>query len=385
VADGDIGSVRSTLEFDTEQGTYCRIIKVSDTIAAIVACETGGSRKITSVEVNPALPYALTVKDFLIWGHGYCNEHGICSKVANCVLVHYLDHLDGVGVRGQLASILVDNDGIMAATVTDNVITLADVPGNPDCTHQRGNIIAVVMNDSGSDGWIKTFTCTDLGVIGDPAEGSWEFEAGVAQYTLCCRVSDNFIAVVYNDSAPDGWIKTIAINASGAITNAFQDTLKIDDLGIDEPAICHVSGNIYAIVYKDSLGDGKIVTVAIDSSGNIDDSIKDFFVFETGTFTRPSICRVSDTIVAVAYMGPGDDGFLVTIEIDAAGQITEPVHASLEFETTWANYCAITHMQGDIYLIAFQSTDYDGFVVSVDIETPAIAVPHHEMIMKIGP
>ncbi|GAH69257.1 unnamed protein product, partial [marine sediment metagenome] len=200
-----------------------------------------------------------------------------------------------------------------------------------------------------------------------------------------CKVCDTIVAVAYRGPDNDGFLKTFEIDAAGVITNSFKDTLKFDDLGAEDPRICHVSGNIYAIVYRDSAGDGKIVTVTIDSSGNIGAAIEDFFVFETGAFYRPSICKVCDTIVAVAYRGPDNDGFLKTFEIDAAGEITEPVHDSLEFETTLAQYCAITHMQGNTYLIAFQSTDYDGFVVSVDIETPLGARPHHELLMGMGP
>lgn len=385
MADGDIGSVRSTLEFDPVVGTYCRIIKSFDTIATIAAFETGGKEKFSTIEVNPALPYALTLKDTLIYGFGGGSRHKLCERLPGCVLVHYLSHRDAAGVKVQLGSVIVGAGGAMGAALTDNVMTENSAGANPDLIHLLGDVIALVMGDSGGDGWIKTFSCTSVGDI-DPTElSSWEFETGVADHTNIIKISNNIVAVVYTDSVFDGWIKTIAIAGNGAITNAFQDFLEFEDTKCVDPRICHVSGNIYAIVYKDTNNDGKIVTVSIDSSGTIPATIEDFFVFETGTFNRPAICRVCDTMVAVAYGGPDDDGFLKTIEIDAAGQITEPVQDTLEFETTLCQNPSICYMQGDIYLIAFTSTGLDGFVVSVDIATPSVAVPHHEMIMKIGP
>lgn len=384
MAYGDIGSVRSTLEFNTLQGNHCEIIKLSDTIAAILSFEPV-ARELTSVEVNPALPYALTKKDSLVIGVSQYNDHGLCRRTANCALAYVNDNLSSGSTHASLASIIVDDEGAIGAAITDYLGATPVDSYYMDCCHLTGNIIVLVASDNVYDGWIKTASCTAAGDIGASILSSWEFETGIARYVQVLKTSGQFVAVVYQDASDDGWIKTIAISAAGVITNAFQGTLKFDDLGATYPRICHVSGNIYAIVYRNSAGDGKLVTVAIDSSGNIDAAIKDSYVFDAGSCTKPDICKVSDTIVAVVYTDVDDDGQLKTIEINAAGLITEPFLDSLEFETTLAQQCVITHMQGSIYLIAFDSTGYDGFVVSVDIDTPPVGRPHHEMTLGMGP
>jgi len=88
------------------------------------------------------------------------------------------------------------------------------------------------------------------------------------------------------------------------------DRLEVDTPG-HQPSMTHVSGDVYAIAYKSSSGD--LTTVEISAAGDF------IAVLDTQGLTNdgdkgdwPSIVRVSDYVVAVAFKGTDDNGWLET-------------------------------------------------------------------------
>jgi len=164
------------------------------------------------------------------------------------------------------------------------------------------------------------------GDITDPVLASLEFEPvddddDDIDYFMTL-VSRDIFAIVYDGdsehSGPhcEGCLKTVRIGSDGTITVI--DTFDFDD-EVDDPHIIRVSDGVVAIVYEDDdSDDGILKTVGINSDGTISGVIATL-VFEDDDSQEPYITQVSGDIFAIVYNGPGDDGFLKTVDINSDG------------------------------------------------------------------
>ena len=120
----------------------------------------------------------------------------------------------------------------------------------------------------------------------------------------------------------------------GSITDTVKDTLEFDANQGLEPDIIHVSGDVYAIVYRGPGNDGFVKTVEIATNGQITDTVIGTLEFDATEAREPNIGHVSCDIYAIAYRGSGRDGFLKTVQISDNGTIGDTVIGTLEFDTS---------------------------------------------------
>ena len=385
MADGDIGSVIDTINFAAVGAAHSRIVRVNDTIAIVIFGDTSSDQKVVTVEVDAAGQITNTLKDSLAWDGAWNGYNSICKRSDNIFVCSYRGSLDHVNIYGHLSTVHVGATGAIPASTHDDAVLDTSQISWSNIIHLAGNVVVVAFKDGGNDGMLKTFIVSAAGAITEPAQDTFEFDAAHGSYPHLCRVSDTVIAVCYTDASNNGQLFTIGIDATGNI-----DANKIDFYQFiagtgNFPRICHVSGDIYAVAYEGWGPYCTVVTFQISAAGQITEPFKDSWYDNRWEGHQPSICKVSDSVVAVCYFDVNDDGQLFTIGIDAAGLIDAGTIDVLEYETTYAYYNDIIHMQGDIYLIVYRNSGTDCVVASVDISTPLIVTPHHEMIMKIGP
>ncbi len=154
-------------------------------------------------------------------------------------------------------------------------------------------------------------------------------------------------------------------------TVTVNDTLEFDTVRGKVPDILHIAGDIYAIAYQGGPGDtdlGYLKTVEILSSGNITDTVIDTLNYDAVKGKDPSIVLVSGDIYAIAYNGVDDDGFLTTVEISSTGNITDTVIETLEFDEVKGKWPKIISVSGDIFAIAYAGDNDDGFLTTVRIK-----------------
>ena len=113
--------------------------------------------------------------------------------------------------------------------------------------------------------------------------------------------------------------------------------------------------------------DGFVKTVPIDSDGQID-SVVDTLEFDPTNGYEPDMIQVGGDFYGIAYSGSGNDGFLITIEIDAAGEITDTVIDSLEFDTSYCRYPDMLNVGGGLSAIAYSGPGWDGFLRTASFE-----------------
>ena len=186
--------------------------------------------------------------------------------------------------------------------------------------------------------------------------------------TIIKHIYGEIYAVVYRGANADGWICTFDIDSSGNVGAAIIDSLEWDTANGYEPKLIYVAGEIYAIAYRGTDDDGYLVTLTIDNSGNIGGAIIDSFEFDADQCYTPDIIKISGDVVAIAYNGPDSDGYIITVGIDINGNITTPVIDTLEFDTDRCDWPSIHIVSDDIYAIAYSGTDSDGFLVTLSID-----------------
>jgi hypothetical protein len=203
----------------------------------------------------------------------------------------------------------------------------------------------------------------DIGAVID----TLVFESGQGTQTSFVQVAASVFAVAYRGPADDGFVKTFGIDVSGNIGAAEIDFLEFETSDISDPDIIHVTGNIYAIALTDSTNRGKLKTLSIDSSGNIGAAFIDVFVFNATQCTNPRILNVYSGVYAIVYGGQLDDGFLTTLSIDAAGNISAAIIETFEFDASTGLQPDICHVSGTCFAIAYRGVDNDGFVCTISI------------------
>jgi len=181
-------------------------------------------------------------------------------------------------------------------------------------------------------------------------------------------VSGDVFAIAYRGTGDDGFLVTVTIAPDGQIGNSVIDTLEFDTGDGYEPCIIHISGNIYAVAYRGPGSDGYIKTIEISTGGLITDTVIDSQVFESGQGYEPSLLHIGGNVYAVAYRDSVNDGWVKTWEIQINGQITDTVIDSLEFDTANGYEPDIINVATDVYAIAYRGTNADGFVVTVGIK-----------------
>jgi len=229
-------------------------------------------------------------------------------------------------------------------------------------------IYAIPYEGSGSDGYIKTIETDTSGNITDTVIDSYIFDGTTIATPSIVQVSGDIYAVAYEGDGGDGYIKTLEIDSnSGNITDSVIDTLEFDAVDGGTPYIVNISGDVYAVAYEGPGGDGFLITVEIASNGQITDTVIDTLEFDTSDGNTPFMASVSGDIFAVAYSGKGTDGFLKTVEINSSGNITDTVIDTLEFDPGQALTPRYIHVSDNICAISYTGLLGDGFLKTVEI------------------
>ena len=229
------------------------------------------------------------------------------------------------------------------------------------------------------------------GTIGDNLVASSQF-ADFAYTPKIIHISANIYAIVFRDSSTAGRLVTLTIMPDGSFGSQIIDSLTFYSRYCYEPVITQVSGNIYAIAFRGANDDGFISTVSIDTAGQIGNDngsgngngwdwswgywgwgwgnggnasgVINTFEFDTSGGYEPSIIKIGDSYLAIAYRGSGwnGSGCLKTVNINSSGQINQTITDSLVFDTAAGYEPEIKAISGEYYAIAYRGLNNDGYV-----------------------
>jgi hypothetical protein len=214
---------------------------------------------------------------------------------------------------------------------------------------------------------VATFSTSTQGTISGLLD---DFGFGISSGRAdVVQISGSIYAVVFRGIDNDEFLRTFSVDSDGNVVVWNIDEFEFDANSASLPQIINISGDIYAITYSDANSDGILITVNIDSSGAISGSTIDSLEFDTTQGKYPKIINVSGDIYAIAYAGSGNDGMLITVDINSTGAIENSVVNSFEFQTTEGGFPYIISIVGNVYAITYEGPNDDIYVSSFQIES----------------
>ena len=383
-------SIIDSLEYDSVKGKTPDIIHVSGTTYAIAYSGDGDVGKLVSIDIQTDGSIGAAVIDSLQFVSSKGKEPSIVYVSGNVYAVAYEDD-QGAGnpKPGVLSTVEILADGSIGAAVIDSLEFDAVQGKSPDIISISGEVYAIAYSGVGDDGFLTTIgieadgtitnTDTSGGVSALSAIDSLEFDAVQGKTPDIISISGEVYAIAYSGDGDDGWLKTFTISDAGIITVSLIDSWEFDAVQGKTPDLLHVSGTTYAIAYSGDGDVGKLATVGILPDGSINDNEYNTLDYDVVTGKNPNTILISGDVYAIAYAGYGDDGFLVTLNIESDGTITmtdtggdagafTPID-SLEYDAVKGKTPDIISVSDDVYAIAYAGNDDDGMLITVEIAT----------------
>jgi hypothetical protein len=279
--------------------------------------------------------------------------------------------------RGYLRSMFIAANGQVtagpAAVRFDASAGLA-----PDIVFVAGNIYGVAYNDSSNRGYLRTMNInpTTGAVTAGPAAVRFDGATGSGlDPDIIHLVSGNYYAVAYRDQNNLGYLKTMSIDPGTGVVTAGPAAVRYDATSNSalEPEVISTSGNVYAVAYRNATNNsGYLKTMTINpATGTVTDTGFGAVQFDTSAGYTPSFTPVAGSVYAIAYRGVSSHGVVKTFEILTGGQITPAAIDSLEFDTSAGYEPWLINVGSSMYAVAYRGTADYGYVATIGIAQTA--------------
>lgn len=230
----------------------------------------------------------------------------------------------------------------------------------PTIAHRGGDIYVVAYRYSNS-GWVASIEIQSDGTMPGPTYiDRAQFENNTGWFPQIIHISGDVFAVVARDTDNDGWVRTIDVDVAGDV-GAVIDSLEFDPVDGRECDIIPITGgDNYLIAWFNATDNTVYVgSVEILANGQIGASLIDTLNLSPRVYTgEPHLIHISGNTYACVGEGGGSDGFVVTFEVLTDGQIGAAIIDYLEFDTTQGLTPRIVQVVGDIYAIVYERSFY---------------------------
>jgi len=379
MAEGDIGAVIDSLNFDATTGGYPSIAKITDTIYAIAYGGVGSDGWLCTAKINADGSIDNAVIDTMEFNDTLGVKPSMVHVAGSIYAIAYY----GPDADGWICTVKINDDGSIDDAVIDTFEFAPGTTDHPVLIKLAGNVFAIADTGPGFYGFIYTLSITDAGAISDALIDTLKFEAGNCFNPRIIRVNAQVCAIVYEGPDLDGWLCTVPVTDAGGIGDAVIDTLEFDAAYAASPFIIHIAGTVFAIAYQNGTTDGVITTVTIAADGTIADLAIDAYTFTTNTGGTPFVLPISGNVYVIGWTDTNNDLWLSTVTIAPDGTITEALVDTLEIDAVDGQFPVIVHVTENLYAVAYTSTTQLGKILTVDIFTIAPGFQKHLMIMGL--
>ncbi len=378
MAEGDIGSVIATLEYDDAYSNEPVIVRGPGNIFAVAYEGPDYDGWLKTMTISDAGAMALVGGGTLEFDASKGSNVTVIQISDNVFAVVYMD----VSSDLQLKSFTISDAGAMAL-VGGGSLEVDVVQGvENEIIHIAGDIYAIAYCGPDYDGWLKTVNITAAGIPTLVSGGTLEFDPAHCMSVDIVHIAGDIYAIAYQGPDDDGWLKTVTISDAGAMALVSGGALEFDTTQGKFPSIIHVAGDIYAIAYQGPGGDGWLKTVTISDAGAMALVSGGALEFDTTAGGTPEIIHVSGSVFAVLFSAGDFNGWVKTVTISDAGAISYVDGTGLQLSPTVGKYLQGLHVSGNVYAAVYTGADSDGWASTFDIET--IISKHIEMLMMMG-
>jgi len=380
MAEGDIGAILGTLEFDADNGETPNLVHVAGNVYGIAYRDVNGHGKVVAVSISTnglTITLLAGTMEFEDTAAEYIDMIHITGNVFAVVY-------EGPSIHGWAKTVSISNDGATITLLAGSLEYYDNTADNPKIIHIAGTVYAVVYEAYGYDGTIKAISISADGSSITLLAGNVIYDATKGSRGKLIHVSGTVYAVVYQGPDFDGWLRTVNITDNGAAVTLLAGNVEFDANAGKYPDIIHVSGNVYAIAYGDTNNHGQVKTVSIDDDGATITLLAGSIEFDDTTGLKAKIIHVSGNLFVITYQGPGFDGWIKTVSISDDGATVALTGQSLEFDTGACSNPDMLFVSGNVYAIAYSGDGADGWLKTVEIETVLAGFGKHLMMMGIG-
>ncbi len=307
-----IENILHTTSFDSSLGYEPDIIHVSDEIYAIAYRGPNDDGFVKTIRIGSNGDIIDIILDELEFDIFDCYEPKIIHvKYDIYAIAYYRNNSDGF-----VKTIRIGSNGVISDTTIDELEFDTLIGFEPDIIHVSDEIYAIAYRGSDNDGFVKTIRIGSNGDISDTTIDELEFDTIEAYEPNIIHVSDEIYAIAYIIKTNlQGDILTVEIASDGQITDTIIDKLMFESTKCYEPDIIHVIGDIFAIAYRGSPSHvGFVKLIDIGTNGQIVDSVIDEFMFDEHISYEPDMVHISGGVFAVVFRAsPAHDGYITTI------------------------------------------------------------------------
>jgi len=259
---------------------------------------------------------------------------------------------------------IIDPEGEINSTAIDTYGFNTGTAYTSKQLHIASNIYAVVYSGPQGAGIVSTYRANSTGQVSDIVD-KHVFEPDTCGSPGIVHALGDVYAISYTGNDTDGYARTINISSNGTIGTVI-GTLEYDSSYAATPAIHNITDSVFAVAYSGPGTDGYLKTFNISASGQIDQLI-DNLEFDTSYAYEPKLISISANVLAIVYRGPGNDGYIKTANISSTGIIQNTVIDTVEFAASDGLSPDVTAVSGDILVIAYSGAGSDGFVSTIPV------------------
>jgi hypothetical protein len=340
------------------------IINVSGNVYAILYYN--GSNRLNLKTVTITTSGAITkstISSLVVDTTGY--EADIIQVAAGIFAIVYR----GASNKGYVITLQIAANGIINSTPVAKVTYNTSNNYEPRIANISGNYYAVIYRGPSNKGYLQTLQIAATGIISNSFVSSYVFAATCYEPSLI-NVSGNYWAVAYRNSSNVGYLTTLKIDTLGVITQSVVSNRIFSSTAAYTPDIQNISSGIFAIDYRGASNRGYILTLAVNSSGIISTPVLSTFVFDAAAGYEPYFRNISGTAYAIFYRGSANDGYIKTLTIAVDGTINTTVIDSYRFDASNGYQPYFIHISGSIYAaVYYGGTGTIGYVMTLEIST----------------
>ena len=367
-----------TLEFDTSDCFFPHAIHVAGDIFAVVYRSSENGVLKTFTIAGDSQIGAATIGSLTFESTDRCFAPRIVRVSGTTYLIVFSTVVLPAETTGttECLTVTINPDGTVGSAAIDTLEIDANEGGFCDVIHISGDVYAAVYSGAGDDGFVKTFTVTATGTIGNATIDSLEFDTTSCIGPRIVLVSGTIYAIAYRDGLNGLDVTTVAIEADGQIAASVTGTTNLVAAGLVSSLTTTMDilkvaggGTAYLISYRDNATNGQVLVVAITDGGTIGATLSTL-EYDTSESRDASLVHVGGDLYAVAYSGPDGDGFAKSFLVSASG-VLSIVLATLEFDTVQASGVNIASVVDSVdgYVVAYRGVSGDGFVKTLGIRS----------------
>jgi len=399
-SDGYFGNIIKN-EYSSKFGiSYCKepdFIKISDNIFAVVCRANDEDGYLITVGISDSGVINSTIIDIFEFENSRCYYPDIIHINDSIYAIAYTGPSDD----GYVKTVNISNNG----QIENNFISHLEFNNqqgiNPSIIYVNNTYYAIAYRDIDDYGSLTTVSISDNGETINFVDSS-KFDTKSKDEKICddfklIHIYDKIFAVVYRNPDSDGEIRTVEIQDNGDITSPYHPygycvhALVFDNYDGWTPDIVHINEDIYAIAYagyESPDTKGYLITLNISKEGYIinlaEENLLCGYKFDNNYARDMKIINVYDDIYAISYSGPGNAGWLKTVQIFNNGEINQTILNSYEFDTSDGYYPNILGVKDNVFAIIYTGPEDDGILKTINISNSGIIKNDYIDIFEIG-